>query len=320
MRNKLGFTLVEMMLVIAVIAIIAAFSLKTYQKSFETRRVDKTALEMQHILEAALAYNVDNSAWPDARSDPNCFSTKPTPGDSEFVKNYIPNQDAQSTFGGYFCWSKTGESGNNNGERLFWVAMKVPGNNVPLAKRIAAQLPNAVVTSDLIQAKAKPCNASSCYVRAEVVQPGATSNGQGGGVQIAALGNCPGTNTASNSNADSSTCIALQNDPSDPGSKYSITFNKCPAKSNLRMTLAPNFIQYPKDGWPGYTVKNIDAERTKEACTLFTDGSGNQKESCNIIVHASFCTGAGSCTSYPDIKLHGGSAGASYMVACVPKA
>ena len=68
-NKQKGFTLIEMMLVLAVIAIISMLALKTYQSSMMTTRIDKAAVEMQHILEAALAYNVDHQTWPDAHSE-----------------------------------------------------------------------------------------------------------------------------------------------------------------------------------------------------------------------------------------------------------
>jgi len=319
MLKTKAFTLIEMMLVIAVIAIIAMFSLMMYQKNAKTARIDKAAVEMQHILEAALAYNVDKGEWPTPRSDEDCSSTQPDTAD-QFVKNYIPNQDAQSSYGSYFCWSPTGitsggESDDHTGQRLFWVAMKVPDNDTQLAKRVAARLPNAIVTSDLTQPKGQPCNNSTCYVRAEVVQPGMSSNSQGGSGMVVATGDCPSRNNASNSNADSSTCGALTNHNI---SEYRITFNACPTSSKPRVTAFPNFVDVRMKR--GALLGDLYAERTGSPCTTWTDAKGKQKQSCDIAVHATYCKsehGSKSC-GWPDVKTVGDHAGASYMVACVP--
>lgn len=254
MQRQKGFTLIEMMLVIAVMV---------YHRRAETARIDKVSVEIQHILEAAFAYDVDQQKWPDSQDQDNCSATSPDTT-KDFVKDYIPNQDYQSSYGSYFCWSKVGD---DDDARLFWVALKVPNNNTALANRIATRLPNAVVTPDLSQE--------------DVVQPPTSS------------------------------------------SKYKITFNACPTADLPRVTVFPNNIYYPKNSWPGFTVEDIDAEQTNEACTTSMGDDGKLKQSCNIAVHIIFCTGLGSHAkcSYKDAAQaqHPGSADASYIIACIPK-
>ncbi len=65
-RNKhnIGFTLLEMLLVLVIIsAIITAILGYTLQKTDELRR-DRAALQMQQILNAGMAYYIDHSKWP----------------------------------------------------------------------------------------------------------------------------------------------------------------------------------------------------------------------------------------------------------------
>lgn len=59
-----GFTLIEMLLVIALISAIAVFSIGIYQQQATNFKIDKTALQMQQWLEGAKAYYVDCSIWP----------------------------------------------------------------------------------------------------------------------------------------------------------------------------------------------------------------------------------------------------------------
>jgi len=321
MKQK-GFTLIEMMLVLAVIAIMAMLALKTYQSSAITTRIDKASVEMQHILEAALAYNVDHQKWPDAHNEGDCEITPPDVNNA-FVESYIPNQEAKSSYGTYFCWSAISGTDNNNNDsnnnttnnqRLFWVAMKAPDGDEKIAKRIAARLPNAIVTADLTQAQAEPCGMSDCYVRAEVVQPGTTSNGQGGSGMVIATGDCPSRNNAANSNVNSSTCTSLSNHHE---SEYRITFNACPNNGKPRVTAFPNAVNMRMKR--GALLGDLTAGRTGAPCRSWTDGNGKKKQSCDIYVHVTYCKSAdgGKRCAWPDIKKVGYSAGASYMVACI---
>ena len=309
-----AFTLIEMMLVIAVIAIIASFSLMMYQKTAETARIDKAALEMQHILEAALAYNVDKKHWPKANNANDCSSTSPDVSDF-FVKHYIPNQDARSSYGSYFCWSVVDGENDDNSQRLFWVAMKVPKNHKALADRLAARLPNAIATSDPNQVTKQACNTSDCYVRAEVVQPGATSSAKGG--MLVAAGNCLETNQRPKA------CLPL-GDGEHHRSIYEIIFNACPDNDVPRVTVVPNFLHMRTNR--GSMLGDFAAGRTGDPCVSFTDDNDQQKQRCKVYVQATYCKSAhgGKSCSWPDIKeapdgkAPHGSEGASYIVTCMP--
>lgn len=319
MKKQNGFTLIEMMLVIAVVAIMAALGVMAYRRHAVTTRIDKTAIEMQHVLEAALAYNVDqNGKWPEKRFDAACSTTKPEPNSNDFIQNYISNQDVHSSYGSYFCWSPVDD---NQSANLFWVALKIPHNDTALGNRIAARLPNAILTSNPEKTDQVACSGSDCYVRAEVVQPAATSNNVSGSGMVVATGDCPSHNDETNSNHESSTCTR-NNSYSGKGTEYQIEFAACSDQYMPRVTVFPNQLSFPKDNYPGFTVKDIDAERTSEPCTVTTDDNGKRRQVCNVTVHATTCIGEGpyKC-NYIDIAnaRHPGSVGASYMVACVPK-
>jgi len=59
-----GFTLLELMLVIALIGVIMVFSLSIYQQQSVNFKVDKTALQMQAWLEAARTFYTNCGQWP----------------------------------------------------------------------------------------------------------------------------------------------------------------------------------------------------------------------------------------------------------------
>lgn len=204
-NTEKGYTLLELTLVLAIIAVIATFALKLYRDAAESNRVNKVSLEMQHIMEAALAYNVANNFWP----VDNVYGTNPdctTPRDTTFVNTYLPNQTNSSSYGIAFCWSGandgTGTSQNPTPNYpKFWIALKLPGGYIKTAQQVAGMLPNAIATADVPQAfVAKtnppslantPCTdtTKSCYIRAEVPLPGVAENGNGN-LQVKAVGNC----------------------------------------------------------------------------------------------------------------------------------
>lgn len=63
-RRIPGFTLIEMMLVMVIIAIILYASIGYMQQRTQALRIDRTVVTMQQVLNAALAYYVVNGTWP----------------------------------------------------------------------------------------------------------------------------------------------------------------------------------------------------------------------------------------------------------------
>lgn len=203
-QKEAGYTLLEMTLVLAIIAVIATFALKLYRDTTESNRANKVALEMQHVMEAAIAYNNNKNYWPTDNSyttDPPAATDCATPKDLTFVNNYLPNQSNLSSYGVSICWS-----GANDGTQTpppnyqrFWVAVALPGTYIATAQHVAALLPNAIATadqpkplvatvksspfaphsatassdSDKVFAAPTPCTVTTkpCYVRAEIPLP-----------------------------------------------------------------------------------------------------------------------------------------------------
>jgi len=135
-----GYTLLELMLVIALMAVIAMAGLATLQSRTQTIKIDKAAIEMQHWLEAGMGYFVDKQEWPSSIS--------------EIVsKGYMPDGSS----------GPDGPNGNNKnpwgypyqiktiGRNLFAVSTVTPqfkaknkkSNHMAIAKRVASRLPNA---------------------------------------------------------------------------------------------------------------------------------------------------------------------------------
>lgn len=191
-RRHSGYTLIELLLVVAVIALIAALGVKTYRDKAQSDRINIAALNMQHVLEAGMAYYTgQGSLWPQKNN--TCSAT---PSDQVFVKQYLPNQSNQSNLGVSLCWS--GEDPTTQVDqkgKIFWVALPITAADAATAadqaKRIAARLPNAVIMDDPSNTTDKPtntCSSTTCYVRAEVTIPSSsTTNNQ---AYLAGMGNC----------------------------------------------------------------------------------------------------------------------------------
>ena len=63
-RTKNGFTLLEMLLVLVIMATILAMIIGFMQQKTREMRINKTVMDMQQILNAALSFYVANGRWP----------------------------------------------------------------------------------------------------------------------------------------------------------------------------------------------------------------------------------------------------------------
>jgi len=302
-----GFTLIEILLVIVVLAVIGSLGINMYRKHAQTFRVNKTSIEIQHILEAAMSYNVHNGGvWPTEEPVAVCNGA-PLPDGDSFINDYLPNgiQGAMSGLGSNFCW------GNYPNTQRFWTALKV--SDKILANRIKAKLPNAITTSDPTDAGNNPpvCSDTECYVRAEVTTPGATSQ-QTGELTVAAVGYCVPTNLPS------TVLLSLPNIPStDPShlcnevpptsypddfAEYNLTIH-CPEGKTPHVFATPHFWT----GGPGvtyfvYTSSDTHCDKTTGVCIIKLGGQ--------------ICTNGDSTSCSSLVKSKGGAIGATYIAVC----
>lgn len=294
-----AFTLIELLLVIAVASILTAIGIMSYRRYFQVNRIDKVAISMQHVLEAAMAYYVDNSKWP---------ATVAGSERENFIDNYLPNRSDKSYYGSDFQWGVSGI-----GQHLFWVAVQIPvqgDETITTAKRLAARLPNAITTSDpeTDDPAQTPCTNQQCYVRAEITVPGLQSQQQSQ-VTLAAIGDCKTGQTVQSGTA---TCF----DQSDAGNqKYRIEFKSCPEGMQPNLRINPNFISFPSSN-VGWAISQIKAVSLDD-CSQFADTKGN--EACDAVVNVDVCTDILKCRPKDVKNFAGATVGASYVISCNQK-
>ena len=176
-RSVKGFTLLEVLLVLAIASSLIVLMLNyTTQKSDELRR-DKTVLQIQQILNAGLSFYVNNSFWPMPNAVINStFCNGAWSGTSNLgvlQPNYLPATLQNNSYGQPYII-------NCNNPGGFYV--RTTANTVANARVIAGRLPLAFITN-AAGAGANP-----------PTQPGACATGGAGCNIVVASVTIPGQN------------------------------------------------------------------------------------------------------------------------------
>jgi general secretion pathway protein G len=66
LRPRGAFTLMEMLIVVAIIVMLAGVAAYSYTRYLEKAREDTAKLQITHLEEAAMDYNVSNGAFPES--------------------------------------------------------------------------------------------------------------------------------------------------------------------------------------------------------------------------------------------------------------
>lgn len=137
-----GFTLLEMLLVLAISSSLLLLIVNfTTQKADQLRR-DKTVLQTQQVLNAAIAYYINNSAWPLPSSSSCGGTTWMALSSTSLFPGYLPATFTANAYGQPYyinCSSGTSSTGSN-----FYVATSV-NTRFADAMIIAGMLPMAFI-------------------------------------------------------------------------------------------------------------------------------------------------------------------------------
>lgn len=182
-----GFTLIEMLLVLAIIGMIIFMTTSYFQQQALQARMDKASVQLQQILSAGMAYYVSNGYWPDPGSNESidclqgegggtCIQYLPTTFINPWTYNYHTKLNdncdssgtSEATCASFYAYTKI-----NAGDKTYAVATAIAG-----------KLPLAYATSEDPDGKNFPdsdpndCTPSSsvCYVVTSVTIPGQNLN------------------------------------------------------------------------------------------------------------------------------------------------
>ena len=128
-KKQLGFTLLELLFIIVIIGIIVSITVASYQQKTNNLKIDKTALQMQQIMQAATQFRNDNGYWPDSSNPP-----------ATFTQNYLPIGSTTNPWGQSFTYNLDTTSDT------FQVFSGVTPNAIS-ANRIRSLLPNASINT-----------------------------------------------------------------------------------------------------------------------------------------------------------------------------
>jgi len=121
--NK-GFTLLEILIVIALIGVLTAFGLASYTATQKTARNSRRAADLKVIQNSLETYYGDTTAYPGASCDPGItYLPQGMPKDPKTNIVYAPASCTTSAY--CFCADMEGGSGSNSdGECNFAAATK----------------------------------------------------------------------------------------------------------------------------------------------------------------------------------------------------
>ncbi len=168
-----GFTLIEILMVLVVVSILVWSSVAYFQQRAQQMRVDRTTMDMQQILNAALSYYIANGSWPPSPSL-DCLQ-----GVSPCSTKYLPSNLKSAWDGSLY---KTAANA-----QLFYVYVQVTtkGDHAQgIANTIAGSLPLSYTTysssapvNNTVPTSGTTCaNQKSCVVVGSVNIPGQNLN------------------------------------------------------------------------------------------------------------------------------------------------
>lgn len=142
LRKEDGFTLIELIIVVAIIAILGAVVTPNILKAIESSRVVAVVADSKSIQSAALAYHADTGTWPvstasseSGETGGNTYLTE-KPGEGSDLEGwngpYLDRWPEKNPWGGTYTLTKNveGGEGGDNGDKLYLKLSKVPESAV----------------------------------------------------------------------------------------------------------------------------------------------------------------------------------------------
>ncbi len=128
-----GFTLIELLFIVAIIGVILSLTINSYQQRTNNLKVEKTALQMQAILQAGVTYFNDNGCWPSQPTDNTCPKNAPD------FNDYLPVGNNINPWGNPYIYHVDPTQADN------FLIYSGTTTRTEFANRIASLLPNAAI-------------------------------------------------------------------------------------------------------------------------------------------------------------------------------
>src|SRR3989338_87955 len=204
--NKKGFTLIEILLVLTIVSVIFGMAIVYLQQKTQAMRIDRGTLQMQQVLNAALAYYVAKGAWPVTSTGTLYLLNQNSPLATE---GYIPITTALPFKS---PWGLTYQIGATNSNFYIFSSLvtltRMPEATMrAISTQLSGRLPLSFTTTSTSITPTQPGNCSGsggCFVVASVTVPGQNLN-QADAVRFANLYHHGG-------------CVPVPECPYDPGS------------------------------------------------------------------------------------------------------
>lgn len=204
-QNARGFTLIEMLLVLVIISAIIMTGMNYFQQRTLQNKVDKTSLEMQQILTAAMTFYAAKGVWPNPGAastaiidcltgDDSVFGAAPVTCDLPLLPN-VPLSPWLQAAGGltpYNVFAAAPPLAPNVSPAFFvslpLAAATTQNHSDVYARMIAVKMPLGYVSGDLVGTPpnpATPCTAGNDCVAVSSVMPPGQSLKNAGNVNFA---------------------------------------------------------------------------------------------------------------------------------------
>lgn len=174
-----AFTLIELLFIVVIFGIVLALVTSSYQQRTLNVKIEKTALEMQQITQAALAFYTDNNRWPNQQTDQALFSS------------YLPGNTVNpiNPWGKAYIYQPYGSG-----------SLQIISGDLPsmtIAMRLLSLLPNSSLLPDPntsfteVSMNIPPSSQKNSFMIAQIDQTGKVNNGVQGNVYFQCPANMP---------------------------------------------------------------------------------------------------------------------------------
>lgn len=338
-----GFNLLEMVLVIAVVAVLVLFAMRVTQREQSHSRIEHAGQELQSVMQAAIYYRSVNQQWPENNIDASCSSQ---PSTQRFATYYLPKDAAgdeeKSSFGTYYCWQQHTSTGvDAENAALFDIYLPVRGSSAcQLAKQIAGTVPNAHAMAEIGSQGSETCSQETeYYVRAQVVPAAQGGGGSSGsstsGQSFQSMGECVPESAPECGDGFAASADACCHVSGSSPTQYKIHFASCSSGQTPKVIYLSAFISYM------YSETNYSPQTVFDRDYLYYQNTGKGTDpkplrSRNPVAECSESVASGQteCVLTLGVGMHtaqhgvvdltnpvdpykAGSVGAVYMVACV---